>query len=425
MKKRVLIVEQRLRRGVDANALIGAHLQRMGLDVRLSLTGSQLSSNLIRYEPHVVYYPWVTPPALRFLYKRAPEVPIVNAFQEQNAILHQPDAPMVQWADRSDYIFAWGQAHKERFEEFFERPNIMLTGNPRFDPYFDSGVAQVLYPSKDDLAEQYELPLEKDWVLFALDFPLIFQSENRIQELISRGDLKEKRLQIIREIYGNVQEWMRSLAENLPDSSVLIVRPHPGSNLEQIKRDFGGESESIRYIRGGSLPPWILATDRYLTRASTSVVEAWLADVPTALIQRKKPIEAGQARPHLVEARTSLSSYSEFRSFIIESCETDTRHRHQDFLARHYRLDGYSSLRTARRLREIANQQDESISYNDGGLENWVEHAKFFLKKVVNETGANRFNPFERPNGEFLSQREASKRVSKVEESLEGESWGE
>jgi surface carbohydrate biosynthesis protein len=414
MKKRVLLVEQHLRRGVDANAHIAAHLENFGVKTRLSLTGAQLCTHLLRFEPHVVYYPWVTPYVYNFLRRREQEVSIVNAFQEQNTVLHQPDAPMVQWTGKGDYIFAWGQAHKQRFEELFSELSVVLTGNPRFDPYFDSSIAEALYPSRRELAERHGLPLDKNWVLVALDFPLIFSSENRLEELIERGDLSQGRVDVTRKVYRLLKGWMQRFVAEKGRETVLIMRPHPGSNLNQIEQDFGGETETVCYIKGGGLPPWILAANRYVTRASTSVMEAWLADTPTALIHREMHIDGGNVRPHILEAETSLDSYSEFCDFINSRRREGSRDRHHNFLASHYRLDGRSAWRTAQKLQEIASQQEGEPRYRGGTAENVAEHAKFAVKKFLNESGLNRWNPFERPNGEFLSQRRAQRKVDSI-----------
>ena len=418
MKKRVLLAEQHLRRGVDANALISAYLERLGGKARLSLTGAQLCTHLLQFKPHVVYYPWIAPYVYNFLRRRAQEVPIVNAFQEQNTVLHQPEAPSVQWAGKADYIFAWGQAHKQRLEELFSEPSVVLTGNPRFDPYFDPSIAETLYPSRSELAERHGLPLEKDWVLVALDFPLVFSSESRLEELIEGGDLTKKRAKVPRKVYRLLQRWMQRLVAEKGREGVLIMRPHPGSDLGQIKQDFGGETESVRYIRGGGLPPWLLAADRYVTRASTSVMEAWLADMPTALIRRDMHIEEGKARPHILEAETSLDSYSEFRGFVTSGRREESRNRHHNFLASHYRLDGRSAWRTAQKLQEIAAQQRREPNYNGGYGENVMVRTKFTLKRVLNQFGLNHWNPFHRPNGEFLSQSEAQQMIESVSSEL-------
>lgn len=417
---RALLAEQHLRRGVDANALIAANLEKFGVKTRLSLTGAQLCTHLLRFKPHVVYYPWVTPYVYNFLRRREQDVPIVNAFQEQNQVLHSPDAPMVQWAGKkSDYIFAWGQAHKQRFEELFSGPNVVLTGNPRFDPYFDSSIAETLYPSRKELAERHGLPLDKDWVLVALDFPLVFSSESRLEELIERGDLTKERIEVTRKVYRILQGWMQRLVAERGRETILIMRPHPGSDLEQIKQDFGGETKSVRYIKGGGLPPWILAADRFVTRASTSVMEAWLADTPAALIHTDMHIEGGNARPHVLEAETCLNSYSEVRDFITSGRREESRDRHHNFLDFHYQLDGRSSWRTARRLQEIASQQEGEPRYRGGTAENVAEHAKFAVKKFLNESGLNRWNPFDRPNSEFLSQRRARRKVDSIADNLD------
>jgi surface carbohydrate biosynthesis protein len=422
MRKRILLVDQHIRRGVDANALISAYLEGLGLHTRLALTGAQLCSHLLRFEPHVVYYPWVTPYVYQFLRSRENSVPIVNAYQEQNTVLHSPDAQMVQWADKSDYLFAWGEAHEHKFEELFNEPDVRLTGNPRFDPYLDASIAHALYPSRQQLAKRYNLDASQAWILLALDFPLLFRPEDRLKRLIERGDLSTQRLRLTREIYEFLSGWIRRFVTEDHDVT-LIVRPHPGSDLKQIKQDFGGETESVRYIRGGAIPPWIIASDRYVTRASTSIVEAWIADTRAALIQKDKAINEGEVRPHLREAEKSIDSYSEFKNYIEDGGHGGSRTMHHDFLSSHYRLDGRSALRTAQELKQIASEQKTSVTYSGGRAENLLEHAKFATKKFLNESGLNRWNPLDRPNDEFLSKDRARRKVESiaVELNLNGE----
>lgn len=416
--------EQRIRRGVDANALSASYLENMGVEPRLTLTNAGLWSTLVRFEPHVVYLPWVTPYVYKFLRSRTTDVSIVNAFQEQNAVLHSPDAQMVQWAGKSDYLFAWGEAHKQKFESLFEEPEVVLTGNPRFDPYFDKSILDALYPSRQQLAERYALNDQQDWILLALDFPLVFKSSKHHKELIERGDISVQQLRIVKELYEVLSGWMRRfIAED--HEVTLIVRPHPGSNLDQIKRDFGRETESVRYIKGGAIPPWIIASDRYMSRASTSIVEAWLADTRAALIQKDKAINAGVAGLHLQETEVSLDSYSEFKDFVNNGGNGGSRSRHHNFLSRHYRLDGRSALRTAQMLRRIASQKSSSINYDGSMTENIINHAKYAVKKFLIESGLNRWNPLGRPGDEFLSQDRAQKKVKAISDNLKLKSRNE
>ncbi len=418
MRHRILLAEQHLRRGFDANALIASYAESEKVCTRLTLTGTQLCNHIISFEPHVVYYPWVTPYVYRFLRDRNDRIPLVNAFQEQNVVLHSPNSARVQFAAVSDYIFVWGEAQKRKCEELFSRPEVVVTGNPRFDPYFDASIAAALYPSRSQLAKQYNLNNEQPWILLALDFSLITTNTRReLRRRINKGELSRDRVDVAQYIYKTLAEWTRKFAANNNDTT-LIVRPHPGSNLDKIKQDFGEETESVRYIKGGSIPPWIIASDRYVTRASTSIMEAWIADVPTALIHRDKTIDQWRARPHLREAETTLDSYSEFEKFIVDGGREGSRDKHHEFLSSHYRLDGRSALRTAKELQKIASKQPDSVRYSEITVENMLEHTKFLIKKFVNESGLNRWNPFDRPNGEFMSQDRARKIVDSITDEL-------
>ncbi len=325
---------------------------------------------------------------------------------------------MVKWAGKADYLFAWGDAFKRRFDELYDKPEIINTGNPRFDPYLNPEIADTLYPSRAQLASRYDLDPEKDWVLLALDFPLLFTSDARLKELIDQGDASHERIEVMRKVYDQLRTWTRRWDSEEGDSAILIVRPHPASNLEKIEGDFGEESSGLRYIEGGAISPWIIAVDRYVTRASTSTVEAWLADTPAGLIGRDMHLDAGIEREHIREAQVTVDTYSEFSEYINATELRSSQDAHHSFLSTHFRLDGHASQRTAHELKRIALRQRENPTLKGGRPENIFRHIQFIIKKTINETGINKLNPFERPNENFLSRHKGKQIVKNIGEKI-------
>jgi len=114
MAKRTLLVEQHLHRAFMTNFWIVAQLEDMGHEVRVSFTGAQLARNVIDFKPHVAYFPWMT--ANTSLKKRAPQVPIVNGFQEQLIMLGNPSEYLLRKLRLSDYVLAWGHRLKRHLE---------------------------------------------------------------------------------------------------------------------------------------------------------------------------------------------------------------------------------------------------------------------------------------------------------------------
>ncbi|MFB6374218.1 MAG: hypothetical protein ABEN55_14155, partial [Bradymonadaceae bacterium] len=297
----------------------------------------------------------------------------------------------------------------------YEDVEVVTTGNPRFDPYLDQQLADALYPSRSELAAEYGLPVEKPWVLFALDFPLLFKSDERRQQLHEMGQITRAEVQSMQKVYETFGAWLRQFIREHSECA-LILRPHPGSDLEQIKADQRIEgSPNVHYIEDLSINPWILHADRYVTRSSTSIVEAWLADVPAAMMCTDQFADDMAARPHVEENGVCLDSYAEFRDFLSSGLESRVRRAHGTFLTDHYyKLDGRAVFRTAKTLRQIVGERQRSPSFQPHPLQDMGEHVKYSIKALLNETGLNKFNPFDRPNDEFVSQRATRKAIDEM-----------
>jgi len=404
MKKRILLVEQHLHRGFITNLWIAALLEAMGYEVRVSFTGAQLATNVIDFKPHLAYFPWMA--ANTSLKKRAPQVPIVNGFQEQLVMLGNPSAYFLRKLRLSDYVCAWGEHLKRHMEcSGIESETIYVTGQPRYDFYTNRLLVRFCLPSREELSLGFGLGAKRRWALFAMDYPVHFLSGKRTRELIARGDLSQDRIGRRREGYERTNEWLRRYLGDHREP-LLIIRPHPGTDLSRLIKEQGiDRHDNVRYILTGSIDSWIINSDIFFTRKSTSLLEAWVANKRTFVVAGD--LTGGDEASHLSEEQFKAKSYGDFERYL-EDPSSLTGADHSEFLEKHfYRLDGNSCYRTAKCLDQIARGCKEGVDYKSFPYEDTKERMKAVIKSVLNESGMARHFPFSKlVNSEYMTERD-------------------
>ncbi|MBM7622977.1 hypothetical protein [Sporohalobacter salinus] len=419
MAKKILLVEQHRNRGFESNLIIGAYLKKIGYRVQFSFTGSQLVKNIVDFKPDLVYYPWVTKYVYSILKKRNPEVPIVNSFKEQNGILAGSNLNdrLRKNFKYSDYVLVWGNMIKNKMEsEGLDTSKVSITGVPRFDLYFNEKLQKALVPSKSEIAAKFKLPLNKKWCLIALDFPILFQSPKRVNELINRRVYTKEYINQTQKAYSKLGKWLRKYLSR--HSNVLfIIRPHPGSNLKQIKADQDIEDyDNVRYISNGTINKWIINCDKYITRFSTSITEAWMAKKSTLLLMKDLLPDDYKNHVHIKESKFIANDYIQFEKSLLKDKQYAN---HNKFLKNYiYKLDGKSCYRTAKAINKIANRVVVNEYYTSYFLEDNIEKIKANIKVLLNETGLNKYNPFERPNEEHISSKKITSKLKTIEECI-------
>lgn len=409
---KILLVEQHKNRGFESNILIAAYLERLGHDVELSFTGVQLPSNIAKFQPDLVYYPWVTETVEQYLHSRNPGVPIVNSFQEQLVLVEGNTSPRVEEEmGLTDYYFVWGEPFKKRLiEKGFPAENIYVTGHPRHDRLLNSSLVDKIVSSKKELAKRFSLPLHKSWVIFAMDFPILFQTEERKKELKKRGILSEAKFSYIKEAFDVVNRWLSRYLESHKDP-LIILRPHPGTPIDKLKgiqdiKDY----DNVEYIRSGSIDEWLVAADLYFTRASTSLYEAWLTQTPSFTVcSDLRP--GNRNRIHLENNDEEANQYSEFEKYLTSISELKKPNQEEILEKLFFKLDGLSCYRTAKQLSEIEDQIPNKNNYTSRPLRDNMNHFQAKVKALLNETGLIDqllFNNI--TNKEFLSDEEIEKR---------------
>lgn len=417
---RILVVEQHPRRGFEACERIAAHLELSGHETRLSLTGTHLFTNLVEFEPHVVYMPWATPTVCDFIRERSDRTVIVNAFQEQGQLIENASSTMVSWAQLADHLFLWGDAFEERASHLFEDMELTVTGNPRYDLYLDEELARKRLPERGEFASRFDLSASRRWVLCALDFPLHFESRERLQELREMEVVSDELLESISEVYELLVAWVNRFAEE-PGDSVLILRPHPGSDRDALRRDFPLDSSRVVFREGDSIVPWLRFSDALVTRGSTTMIEAWLAGKPAAAIGWNRQPARSTNRPHMRKVHYRLNDFESFRNFTDRHTESseEVRARHGAFCRKMFAaLDGSAATRTAQRLDQIA-RAVSPLSYRRYPLADLNRRLQWYGKYALNVTGLNKINPFDRPNDVYLSRSRGRELIERAKEAVQ------
>ena len=227
-----------------------------------------------------VFFPWIyndwdyalTVPFL----KCNPSIVIVNLHQEQIASDFSDSLllPKGKAAKNGCYHIAWGKQFKERLIRDQVNSNLILvTGSIRADLMS----SQKPTRTKNQLADQYNLSLNKKWILYAenRDWVRGF-GKNQARALASRGASNSAisdRLIVTRKALSATEHQMKCLPDSFFNSYELIYRPHPGTTGSR-------PNNRIHVIDDYSINTWLNSVDLVLIWDSTTAFEAEVAGVP-------------------------------------------------------------------------------------------------------------------------------------------------
>lgn len=329
-KRKILIVIQHVKREYDFARELCDHLKSQGHEVRLSMTGSYLEYNLVIFAPDIVFMPWVTNRFMNMLKEYSCNPVIINSFQEQNLLVDRAQNTHVNQLKLTDVFFAWGEIYKERALMINSKLKVHVTGNPR-SFILDKISKRNVNSHKNRILKNFGIKANKRIVLFALDYAILFK-EDRQEFALKNGLLTEDYLETTRKSYLALPELVAKISSRLPKDHHLIIRPHPGSNRDQIYNDLGiAQHANISIIDDLNIIEWISICEKYITRLSSSIVEAWYLNKPTCLIHREFSIDEIDEMIHISGNKNSSAfNDDEVIEFIVSQ---EVKYRDQtDFL---------------------------------------------------------------------------------------------
>lgn len=212
---------------------------------------------------------------------------------------------------------AWGDLQANRYLKHGIRPELVhKTGHMTMD--FSKPRFRSFFLTKEQLADQYNIDGNKEWVLFISSFSYANRTESEMKMLETMSSTARSFGLFSQKSFNIVVEWFKQAALSNPDK-VFIYRPHPGEKDNPLLKSLQTEIPNIVFINEYGVKQWIIACDRLYTWFSTSITEAYYAG-KNCQILRPIPIDPAQ-EVSIMDGAKMLTSYEEFETSLKSNDE--------------------------------------------------------------------------------------------------------
>lgn len=208
---------------------------------------------------------------------------------------------------------SWGKQNQKRLLEtvHMDPKKVKLVGHMGMD-FLKEPLCRY-YLSRDELFAEYQIPTEKQVIMFASPYYGDALSKEYLQDMCSRfGDNWADYYQFMCESQKIVLEWMKNICKKNTDI-YIIFRPHPG-HPSVMAEEVQKECDNFRIIGSESVKQWILACDKVYTGNSSVVVEAYFARKMCQLLFPIPTTEGFELK--LISDSKKITTYEAFRQSI-------------------------------------------------------------------------------------------------------------
>lgn len=210
---------------------------------------------------------------------------------------------------------------KNRLEEVgVDESHLFITGDIRCD--FTKDRFKSFHMDKKELAEEFNLSKDKEWILFISSFAFtnpVDEIKNNIQKYV--GIENANYIEYINNIsQKEIIKWIKKFIERHPDKE-FIYRPHPSEyeycsiNNELI--DLIENYDNFHFIFKYSVQDWILNSDFINTWFSTSLTEIFQLK-KSCNILRPVNMDPRFDVPFYINAKF-VDNYEEFEKLNLKS----------------------------------------------------------------------------------------------------------
>lgn len=248
-------------------------------------------------------------------------VKVINMQYEQ--ILSESGRETEYWIPKREaqkaYHVAWGDSQKEDYiKGGIEEDRILKVGCIGLD--FDTSQYRDYLITKKELAERFNIPFDKKWILFLSSFTTNHvENDTLLNYPWCNGDnlvrLKGYSIKCKHEILN----WFSTLLREDTDC-IVIYRKHPSEEIDteivSLKETFPKQFFLIDLY---SIRHWIAASSVCSTFSSTSAVDVLYAK-KRCLVLRPVSIDKDIEMEHLRDIRKE-STYEEFKRQIYDNEE--------------------------------------------------------------------------------------------------------
>lgn len=296
----VLLVDDR-KRDLDVAALIAWQLRQFGVECHLEPLEA-FRAVLAEYRPGMIVFNHMQGSHITAWSRRLADIGVLTAVHLNEGILYNEEhrrfmAGKHHSDGHIDFYFSWNEAHKDalRKEKVGQNSEIVVTGVPRFDFYFEpwsrltpptlkkSARPRVLLCTNFQLARYADLPKEfgeRAFGSIARRVPIYSDYRSAIA---SQAESRKK-----------IPEYLRALVAT--NRYEVVLRPHPREQLDYYKKaieELSAEERQYVSIEADSnITSLILGCDIQIScETCTTTLEAWIAKKPTIeLIFDRNPL---------------------------------------------------------------------------------------------------------------------------------------
>ena len=275
-KKKIVIVIEVANRELDNALLLKAELEKRGYDVSIMSKTEQLRFQ----ETDILITPNCYIKANYDFYRyrfNCRSGRIVNLQYEQvlSPIEEDNELYSLDPVTRKITHICWGRHTLDRLTGKNVSPALLpVTGAIQLDttrPQFDG-----YWKSRDQLAEEFNLPKDKKWILYISSFACFIGSKiNEVQKETHTEDNVDRFAVVTDNSQKATLSWFdRFLGEQ--QEYIVIYRPHPVElSSPQVREVAEKHPDSFRCIQDYEVKQWLKAADLPCTWLSTAIAESY------------------------------------------------------------------------------------------------------------------------------------------------------
>ncbi len=317
-----LIFYEHINREVENDTLIKYELEKRGYSCEICHFSDPKIFKYARSrnKAKVVVTPWMryNENALKYLkYARRP-YKLVNLQWEQVYSLSGIKSGLVltHGEAKKAYHTCWGENSRARLEQGgVPKENLKIVGAIQQDygrPLFGD-----YYMSKESIAEQYNLDLNKPWILFISSFAYATYPEESLAALAEKyGTTIYRTAQLHKDSQARMLEWIEELLKR--SDLEFIYRPHPSERLADKLVELSDKHINFHVISECSVKQWAKVSDVVNLWISTSNAEIASMGIDYNIV-RPIPVEEEKE----VESMYGETFVDNLEDFVI--CNTISR----------------------------------------------------------------------------------------------------
>lgn len=316
----VLILFEHRAREFESACLLKYEFEKRGYTAIIEGAFPNREMLPLRYKVKYLVTPWYytgTKYVANFL-KNSPNAIIINMHHEQYTI-ENSDILIPKGEARYVYHVAWGDAFKDQLlEAGCPNDTIINAGNIRLDIF--KGDMLKLFPSKEDISNEFHLDIQKKWCLFIAGSTHLLESYQLEDEDFGNGyrevflATNKSRLSYLQ----CVEEYLKSNKD-----TIFIYRPHPcmankDLKSEDVVRLCNLYPENFFAIYKYPLNSWLVNCDICFSFMSSSLIECYFAKTQYFLF-RSEELKKNLDYTFFHNFKFSVSNYTEFERTLKQS----------------------------------------------------------------------------------------------------------